>query len=154
MSVPLNKGDALPTVEKTVDQARIEMYAQASGDFNPIHVDEDFAAQTQFGGTIAHGMMIAATISEMMSAAFGADWARSGKMKIRFRSPVKPGQRVTARGSVRAIGSLGSGVWRIIFAVSVDKDDGETAIVGTTSVSVGAAVIFGRGVRYVNRNQA
>ena len=136
MSIPLNKGDALPTVEKTVDQARIEMYAQASGDFNPIHVDEDFAAQTQFGGTIAHGMMIAAAISEMMSAAFGTDWARSGKMKIRFRSPVKPGQRVTARGSVRSIAESESGR-RITCAVSVDKDDGETAIAGTTEVSVG-----------------
>ena len=133
MNVPINKGDALPTVEKTVDQARIEMYAQASGDFNPIHVDEDFAAQTQFGGTIAHGMMIAATISEMMSAAFGADWARSGKMKIRFRSPVKPGQRVTARGSVRSVAESESGR-RIVCSVSVDKDDGETAIAGTTEV--------------------
>ena len=135
MNVPLNKGDALPTVEKTVDQARIEMYAEASGDFNPIHVDEDFAAQTQFGGTIAHGMMIAAAISEMMSAAFGADWARSGKMKIRFRSPVKPGQRVTARGSVRSVAESASGL-RIICSVSVDKDDGETAITGTTEVEV------------------
>ena len=135
MSAPLNKGDALPTVEKTVDQARIEMYAQASGDFNPIHVDEDFAAQTQFGGTIAHGMMIAAAISEMMSAAFGTDWARSGKMKIRFRSPVKPGQRVTARGSVRSVAESASGR-RITCSVSVDKDDGETAITGTTEVEV------------------
>ena len=132
----MNIGEALPTVEKTVDQARIEMYAQASGDFNPIHVDEDFAAQTQFGGTIAHGMMIAAAISEMMSAAFGTDWARSGKMKIRFRSPVKPGQRVTARGSVRSIAESESGR-RITCSVSVDKDDGETAIAGTTEVSVG-----------------
>ena len=136
MNVPLNKGDALPTVEKTVDQARIEMYAEASGDFNPIHVDAEFAAQTQFGGTIAHGMMIAAAISEMMSAAFGTDWARSGKMKIRFRAPVKPGQRVTARGSVRSIAESESGL-RIVCAVSVDKDDGETAIAGTTEVSVG-----------------
>ena len=98
-------------------------------------MDEDFAAQTQFGGTIAHGMMIAAAISEMMSAAFGADWARSGKMKIRFRSPVKPGQRVTARGSVRSVAESESGR-RIVCSVSVDKDDGETAITGTTEVEV------------------
>ena len=133
MNAPMNEGDALPTVEKTVDQARIEMYAEASGDFNPIHVDEEFAAQTRFGGTIAHGMMIAAAISEMMSAAFGTDWARSGRMKIRFRAPVKPGQRVTARGSVRSIAETERGR-RIVCAVSVDKDDGETAIAGTTEV--------------------
>ena len=54
-------------------------------------------------GTIAHGMMVAATISEMMTAAFGENWLRTGKMKIRFRSPVKPGQRVTAQGNLRRI---------------------------------------------------
>ena len=129
----MNKGDALPTVEKTVDQARIEMYAEASGDFNPIHVDVEFAAQTRFGGTIAHGMMIAAAISEMMSAAFGTDWARSGRMKIRFRAPVKPGQRVTARGGVRSVAETERGR-RIVCAVSVEKDDGEVAIAGTAEV--------------------
>ena len=146
MNVPMNKGDALPTVEKTVDQARIEMYAEASGDFNPIHVDEEFAAQTRFGGTIAHGMMIAAAISEMMSAAFGTDWARSGRMKIRFRAPVKPGQRVTARGSVRSVSETERGR-RIVCAVSVEKDDGETAIAGTAEVEVGRGGAEERGER-------
>ena len=131
----MRKGDALPTVEKSIDQARIEQYARASGDFNPIHVDHEFAARSQFGGTIAHGMMVAATISEMMTSAFGRDWAESGKMKIRFRSPVKPGQRVTARGSVRSVTESGNGR-RIVCSVSVTKDDGETAIAGRTELTV------------------
>ena len=134
-NAPRAKGDALPTVEKLIDQEIINLYAQASGDYNPIHLDEEFAATTQFGGTIAHGMMIAATISEMMSAAFGTDWARSGKMKMRFRSPVKPGQRVTASGSVRSVSESGL---RIACAVSAIKDDGETAIAGTAEVGVSA----------------
>lgn len=134
-SLPRAKGDALPTVEKLIDQEIIDMYAQASGDYNPIHLDSEFAATTQFGGTIAHGMMVAATISEMMSAAFGADWARSGKMKMRFRSPVKPGQRVTASGKVRSVAETESGL-RIACAVSAIKDDGETAIAGTAEVGV------------------
>ena len=137
MNAPLEKGDALPTVEKLIDQERIKMYAEASGDYNPIHLDADFAAATQFGGTIAHGMMVAAAISEMMTAAFGADWARSGKMKLRFRSPVKPGQRVTARGNVRSAAETERGR-RIACAVSVIKDDGETAISGTAEVDVPA----------------
>ena len=127
------KGDALPTVEKLIDQERIALYAEASGDFNPIHLDADFAAKTRFGGTIAHGMMVAAAISEMMSAAFGTDWARSGKMKLRFRSPVKPGQRVSARGNVRSVSDAERGR-RIVCAVSVTKEDGETAISGTAEV--------------------
>lgn len=133
INAPLAKGDALPTVEKLIDQELIDMYAQASGDYNPIHVDAEFAATTQFGGTIAHGMMVAAAISEMMSAAFGIDWARSGKMKMRFRSPVKPGQRAAARGEVRSVSETESGR-RISCSVSVTKDDGETAISGTAEV--------------------
>ncbi len=135
IKAPLEKGDALPTVEKLIDQERIDMYAQASGDYNPIHVDAEFAAQSRFGGTIAHGMMVAASISEMMSRAFGIDWARSGKMKMRFRSPVKPGQRAAARGEVRSVSETERGR-RISCAVSVRTDDGETAISGTAEVEV------------------
>lgn len=131
------KGDSLPQVEKQVDQARIEQYASASGDFNPIHIDQEFATQTQFGGTIAHGMMVAATISEIMTSAFGTDWAQSGKMKIRFRSPVRPGQAVTAGGSVRKVTPVGDSS-HVVCTVSVVKDDGEVAISGQTEVTVTA----------------
>ena len=133
----VQKGDSLPRVEKLVDQMRIEQYASASGDFNPIHLDHEFAAQTQFGVTIAHGMMVAATISEIMTGAFGADWNSTGKMKIRFRSPVKPGQRVVAQGSVRRVTPTG-GSSHIVCSVSVVKDDGEVAISGQTEVTVAA----------------
>ena len=133
----MNKGDSLPTVEKVITQDQIEKYARASGDFNPIHVDHEFAASTQFGGTIAHGMMVAATISEMMTAAFGRDWPESGGMKIRFRSPVKPGQRITTQGSVRRVDTK-DGVRRISCSVSVVKDDGETAIAGQAEVRLSA----------------
>lgn len=133
----MQKGDSLPQVEKQVDQTRIEQYASASGDFNPIHIDQEFANQTQFGGTIAHGMMVAATISEIMTSAFGTDWARSGKMKIRFRSPVKPGQTVTARGSVQRVTPAGDSS-RLVCTVSVVKDDGEVAVSGQTEVTVTA----------------
>lgn len=131
----MQKGDTLPQVEKQVDQTRIEQYASASGDFNPIHIDHEFATQTQFGGTIAHGMMVAATISEIMTSAFGRDWAQSGKMKIRFRSPVKPGQTVIATGSVQRVTPSGDSS-RIVCTVSVVKDDGEVAISGQTEVTV------------------
>ena len=131
----MQKGDALPTIEKVITQQRIEKYARASGDFNPIHVDREFAESTQFGGTIAHGMMVAATISEMMAAAFGRSWPESGSMKIRFRSPVKPGQRVTTQGSVRRV-DVSDGASRVSCSVSVVKDDGETAIAGQAEVII------------------
>ena len=129
------KGDALPTLEKLITQEQIEKYARASGDFNPIHIDAEFAAASRFGSTIAHGMMVAALISEMMTLAFGELWARSGGMKIRFRSPVRPGQRVTATGSVRRVTASDDGD-RVSCAVSIVTDDGETAISGQTEVTL------------------
>ena len=128
-------GDSLPEVHRLIDQARIDQYAEASGDFNPIHIDQDFAAQSQFGGTIAHGMMVAATISEMMTSAFGRRWSDTGSMKIRFRSTVKPGQRVTAQGMVKTVRATDMG-GRVVCAVSVVKDDGETAIAGQAEVTL------------------
>ena len=80
-------------------------------------------------------MMVAATISEMMAAAFGRAWPESGSMKIRFRSPVKPGQRITTQGSVRRV-DVSDGVRRIACSVSVVKDDGETAIAGQAEVRI------------------
>lgn len=133
----MQEGDSLPTVRKWIDQGRIVQYARASGDFNPIHIDQEFAEASQFGGTIAHGMMVAATISEMMTSAFGGDWSASGKMRIRFRAPVRPGRHVIASGIVSSVTSSGNSE-KIRCAVSVQTDDGQTAIAGQTEVTVTA----------------
>ena len=75
----------------------IDRYATASGDFNPIHIDQEFAKSTQMGGTIAHGMLVLAFVSEMMTAAFGQAWIAGGKLDVRFRAPARPGDTITAR---------------------------------------------------------
>lgn len=93
-------GDALPSITKTLTQEKIDRYATVSGDDNPLHTDPAFAAATQFGGTIAHGMLVLAYISELMTAAFGVPWSASGNLKIRFRGAARPGDTVTASGRV------------------------------------------------------
>jgi 3-hydroxybutyryl-CoA dehydratase len=75
----------------------IDAYAEASGDHNPIHVDPEFAKSTPMGGTIAHGMLVLAMISEMLTNAFGARWLQTGKLDVRLRAPSRPGDTVTAR---------------------------------------------------------
>jgi len=131
----LNEGDALPSVERIITQDRIGKYAAASGDFNPIHVDEAFAAESQFGGTIAHGMLVAATISEVMSSAFGQDWLESGRLKLRFRAPVFPGDTITAYGAVKAVRE-GEGAGEVVCSVGVRRQTGEDAITGEARVRV------------------
>ena len=134
----MQPGDALQTIEKPVTQEGIEKYAEASGDFNPIHVDHDFAAKSQFGGTIAHGMMIAASISEMMTVAFQRDWLGAGRLKLRFRAPVYPGDEITAFGEVTRIRER-DGTREVTCSVGVRKGNDEDAITGDATVTIPGA---------------
>lgn len=93
-------GDELPALSRTITQEKIARYAEASGDHNPLHIDPGFAVTTQFGGTVAHGMLVLAYLSEMLTAAFGEQWVAGGRMKARFRAPARPGDTVTAAGRV------------------------------------------------------
>ena len=130
----LREGDALPEVVREIDQRRIELYAEASGDYNPIHVDREYAVGTQFGSTIAHGMMVAAIVSEAMAVAFGRLWAEGGRMRLRFKAPVYPGDTVTAFGEVKRIDDQG-GVSEIVCSVGVRRQTGEVAITGDATVT-------------------
>ena len=131
----MREGDSLPTIEKLVTQDQIESYAEASGDFNPIHVDHEFAATSQFGSTIAHGMMIAASISEMMTMAFNEEWPGSGRLKIRFRAPVYPGDTTVTFGQVERIRQRDR-AQEVTCTVGVRKRDGEAAVTGEATVIV------------------
>ncbi len=119
----------VPSVVRTLTQAGIQRYADASGDHNPIHVDEAFARQTPLEGTIAHGMLVLALVSEMMTAAFGRAWVESGKLDVRFRAPARPGDTVTARAREQP---TSNGSRR--YAVEVVNQAGEVLISGTASV--------------------
>ncbi|MFU8797046.1 MAG: MaoC family dehydratase [Dehalococcoidia bacterium] len=99
----IRAGMALPPVVKHITQEKINLYAEASGDFNPIHVDESFAIKTPFGGTIAHGMLNLAYVSEMMASVFGQDWASSGRLRAKFKEVARPGDTLTIRSTVDSI---------------------------------------------------
>lgn len=138
-TTPVTEGTELAPVAHEITQEAVSAYAEASGDFNPIHIDPEFAAQSHFGRRIAHGMMIAASVSELMSDAFGLDWARSGRMKIRFRAPVFPGDRIETGGTVKSVESLEDGSSRVTCTVVTVRrgEDGateETAITAQASV--------------------
>ncbi len=135
----VKEGDSIPTVQRSITQERINSYAAASGDFNPVHVDAEFAAKSRFGGTIAHGMLVAATLSEAMTAAFSINWLESGRLKLRFKSPVYPGDTVTALGNVERITER-DGARHVVCSVSVRRQNGEEAIKGDASVIIPGVV--------------
>ncbi|MCI4665297.1 MAG: MaoC family dehydratase [Neomegalonema sp.] len=86
--------------EKIVTKDDIQSFGHLCGDLNPVHFDEDYAKGTMFGGIVAHGMMSAA----LFSAVIGQDLPGPGAVymgqTLRFRGPVRPGDRVCAECSV------------------------------------------------------
>ncbi len=93
----------LPEMTKLVTQTEINLYATAARDFNPIHIDEEFAKKTPLGGTIAHGMLVLSYVSQMLTGAFGMYWLTGGKLNIRFKAPARPGDVLTIQGKIEKI---------------------------------------------------
>jgi len=124
-------GRELSSLSKSLTQAKIDAYARASGDFNPIHVDAAFAAATPFGGTIAHGMLLLAYISEMLTAAFGRAWLSAGRLKARFKGVARPGDTLTVRGRVERAQDEGR---RLFAAVECVNQAGDLLVVGDVEV--------------------
>ncbi len=131
----MNKGQALQGFSREVTRERISAYADASGDHNPLHLDDEYARTTQFGGVIAHGMLSMAFVCELMAANFPETWHRGGKMKLRFKAPVNPGETITVSGTVQDISdSDDAAIARC--SVSCVKPDGTEALSGTVTVPV------------------
>ena len=131
----LHPGDALPGIVKLISQERINLYAEASSDFNPIHIDEAFAANTAFGGSVAHGMLILAYVSEMMTLAFGENWFSSGKLTVRFKAPARPKDTVTVRGAVDSTEVKDDNL-NFICSINCSNQRQETIVTGTAMVKV------------------
>ncbi len=127
------KEESLPQLVKNITQDNINLYAQASGDFNPIHVDEDFARKSPLGGTVAHGMLILSYLSQMMTIAFGQSWLSGGKLNVRFKEPARPGDVVTISGNIRNIEQEGSEI-RVNCNVLCQNQRGEAIITGESSL--------------------
>jgi 3-hydroxybutyryl-CoA dehydratase len=126
---PWSVGSELAPVVKEITQEKINRYAEASGDHNPLHIDPAFAATTQFGGTIAHGMLLLAYISEMMTAAFGARWLPSGRLKVRFRAPARPGDTILTSGRIVQIDG-----GRVVCNVECKSQSGDVLVSGQAEV--------------------
>lgn len=87
---------------KTVTEADLHAYAGLSGDFNPIHVDEEYASSTMFKGRIAYGMLSAAFISTTLGTRLPGPGCVYVSQSLKFKAPVRIGDTVTARVEVSA----------------------------------------------------
>ena len=119
----------------TVDQARIEGFADATDDHQFIHVDLEAAAKTPFGGTIAHGFLTLSLLSRMAAdAMLVPDGVRMGVNygfdRVRFLAPVKSGKRVRGRFTLDSIEEKAPGQWLLRHTVTVEiEDEGKPALI-------------------------
>ena len=89
--------------ERLVDDALIRQFAAVSGDHNPVHLDEDYAKTTRFGGRIAHGMLGGALISAVLGMQLPCPGTVYLSQSLSFRRPVKLGETLVAEAIVTAL---------------------------------------------------
>jgi acyl dehydratase len=129
-------GDPLPELRRVVTREDVRAYAEASGDRNPLHLDDDVARSAGFEGVIAHGMF---TMGHMSAAvvSWAGDPAAVTAIDAQFRAPVPLGVELVAGGRVRSLdpetGSAELELW-----VTFDGDDTTEAAVkrGTARVTL------------------
>jgi len=123
-------GELLPAIEKEIDQDRINRWAELSEDFNRLHVDEGYARETRFKGTIAHGPMSLAFLNELMMSCFGEGWAVGGRLlDVRFVAPIRPGDRIRIGGSIESV-TEEQRTQSVDCKLVIEKEDGTQAVVG------------------------
>ena len=123
------------TFAKTITDADVALFSAISGDFDPIHVNDEYAAQTMFGRRIAHGIgvlgLLSAAESEMskriVSRGGAAKPLSLGYDKIRFLKPVFIGDTLTAVYTIRSIDADKA---RAIGKCEILNQDGELVVVG------------------------
>lgn len=88
---------------KTVTEADIELFAEVTGDMNPVHLNEEYAAGTMFEGRIAHGMLSAGFISAVIGTRLPGPGCIYLSQTLKFRAPVRIGDTVRAQATVREV---------------------------------------------------
>jgi acyl dehydratase len=96
----LEVGQEIPSLTlDAISHATLVRYAGASGDFNPIHNDKDFAIANGLDGTIAHGMLVMAYLGRLCT-----NWADQKQIRffgVKFKAMTKPGQILTCKGVIK-----------------------------------------------------
>jgi acyl dehydratase len=130
----VNVGDALPDVVKgPIQQIQLTRYAGASGDFNPIHQDDEFAKAAGMGGVFGHGMLTMGFVGQCVT-----DWAGAGtvrKLGVRFAGLVRLKDVITCKGRVLDKSSK-HGTHLVDLELWAQNQRGEKVVTGKATVAL------------------
>ena len=130
--LPRRVGQLLGTsVWMEVDQARIDAFAQVTGDHQWIHVDVERAATGPFGGTVAHGYLTLSLVPSMLASAFtlrdGRMGVNYGLNRVRFPSPVPAGSRLRGHFKLLACEAIEGG-FQLTIEATIEREGSEKPV--------------------------
>ncbi len=116
---------------QTITDEIIQSFADLTGDHNPLHLDDSYAASTRFGRRIAHGMLAAGLISATLANDLPGPGTIYLSQSLQFKAPVYPGDTITATVEVKA---LRPGKPLVTLATTCTKQDGTVVLEGEAVV--------------------
>ena len=120
-----------PTEWVEIDQKQIDLFAEATGDHQWIHVDPEKAAQGPFGTTIAHGYLTLSLIPSFMPELFRVEGVKMGvnygSNKVRFPSPVPVGSRLRATARIGEVTEVAGGV-QLVSQITLEREGGDKPV--------------------------
>ena len=120
-------------VKEPITRTQLALFAGASGDHNPIHLDEEFARSTRFGRRIAHGMLSGAFISAVLGTEFEASKIVYLGQTMRFTSPTFIGDTITTTATVT---DIRSDKQIVTLSTECRKETGEVTLTGEAKVMI------------------
>jgi acyl dehydratase len=126
-----------PLVKPAVTREQLAAYAEASGDHNPIHLNDDFARMAGLDGVIAHGMLSMGFLGQFVGGWITTLEGRASlaRLKVRFSAMVKPGDVLTCNGTIKSIEQR-EGRAHLTLDVWAENQRGEKVTGGDAEVSV------------------
>jgi len=118
-------------ISKTITEADIELFAKATGDFNPVHLDQAYAEKTPFKGRIAHGLLSVGLFSAVLGNILPGRGTIYLSQEVKFLAPVKIGDTITARVEVMELTPEKN---RAKFRTSCLNQDGKIVVEGAAWV--------------------
>ena len=119
-------------LSKTVSETDVYLFAGITGDFNPAHVDEEYAKKTYFGARIAHGLLPAGFISAVMGTRLPGPGSVYLRQELTFLGAVRIGDTITARVEVAEIDTVKG---RVRLLTTCDNQKGQRVLTGEAVVS-------------------
>ena len=118
-------------IQKTISETDIYLYAGITGDFNPAHINEEYAKNTFFKGRIAHGMLTAGLVSAVLGTKLPGPGTIYLAQELKFTAPVRIGDTIKAEAEVAEINHEKN---RVKIKTTCKNQHGETVLDGIATV--------------------